>query len=65
MKKLILFVLFVCVAHLSASAMGHPHNLFSAHRKVKQYVPKGKECQRSACRLPTRTLIDYVRALAS
>ncbi|MFD1145179.1 hypothetical protein ACFQ4C_28875 [Larkinella insperata] len=64
MKKLILFLLLVCFGRLSASAMGHPRNLFSAHQKVKQYVPKGKEGHRSACRLSKRTFIEYVRALA-
>ncbi|WP_460637324.1 hypothetical protein [Larkinella harenae] len=63
MKKLIIFLLLVCAGRLSASAMGHPHNLFSAHQKVKQYAPKGKESLRSACRLPKRTLIEYVRSL--
>ncbi|MRS64190.1 hypothetical protein [Larkinella terrae] len=64
MKTLILLVLLVCTG-LSASAVGHPHNLFSAHRKVKQYVPKAKDGQRSACKLPEPTLVKYVRALAS
>ncbi|WP_128546010.1 hypothetical protein [Larkinella soli] len=62
MKKLLLFLLFV-VASLSAQAMGHPHNVFSAHRKAKQYVPKTTECQqRTVCQCSKRTLIEYVRA---
>ncbi|GAB3316759.1 hypothetical protein GCM10027299_07390 [Larkinella ripae] len=65
MKKLILFLVLVLGGRLSASAVGHPHNLFSAHQKVKQYAPKGKEGQRSACRLSKRTLAQYVRSLAS
>ncbi|MGV3558644.1 hypothetical protein [Larkinella arboricola] len=64
MKKLILFLVLVCFGRLSASAMGHPHNLFSVHQKAKQYAPKSKEGQRSACRLSKRSLIEYVRALA-
>ncbi|MFC5410239.1 hypothetical protein ACFPMF_13015 [Larkinella bovis] len=65
MKKLIVLLLLVCVGHLSVSAMGHPHNLFSAHQKVKQYAPKVRDPRRSACCQPKRTLIEYVRALAS
>jgi hypothetical protein len=64
MKTLILLLLMVCIGQ-SASAMGHPLNLFSAHQKVKQYVPKTKDSQRSACKLPQPTLMKYVRALAS
>jgi hypothetical protein len=64
MKTLILLFLMVCIGQ-SASAIGHPHNLFSAHRKVKQYVPKAKDGQRSVCKLPPPTLMKFVRALAS
>ncbi|MFC5412816.1 hypothetical protein ACFPMF_26055 [Larkinella bovis] len=38
MKKLVVIFLLLG-ASLNASAMGHPHNLFSAHRKAKQYKP--------------------------
>ncbi|MGA0559340.1 hypothetical protein ACO2Q8_21960 [Larkinella sp. VNQ87] len=38
MKTLVIFILLLC-AGFNASAMGHPHNLFSAHRKAKQYKP--------------------------
>ncbi|WP_138995063.1 hypothetical protein [Larkinella sp. C7] len=38
MKTLVIFFLLIG-ASLNASAMGHPHNLFSAHRKAKQYKP--------------------------
>ncbi|WP_460634524.1 hypothetical protein [Larkinella harenae] len=38
MKKLVVIFLLLS-ASLNASAMGHPHNLFSAHRKAKQYKP--------------------------
>lgn len=38
MKTLVIFFLLIG-AGLNASAMGHPHNLFSAHRKAKQYKP--------------------------
>ncbi len=36
MKKLVIIFLLLG-AGFNASAMGHPHNLFSAHRKAKQY----------------------------
>ncbi|WP_111628722.1 hypothetical protein [Larkinella arboricola] len=36
MKKLVIIFLLLG-ASLKASAIGHPHNLFSAHRKAKQY----------------------------
>ncbi|RRB15318.1 hypothetical protein [Larkinella knui] len=63
MKTLFLLLVMVCLGQ-SASAIGHPHNLFSAHRKVKQYVPKTRDSQRSDCKLPEPTLVKFVRALA-
>ncbi|MGM9507082.1 MULTISPECIES: hypothetical protein [Larkinella] len=63
MKTLILLFLMVCIGQ-SASAIGHPHNLFSAHRKVKQYVPKTKDSQRTPCQLSQPTLVKFVRTLA-
>ncbi|WP_128548568.1 hypothetical protein [Larkinella soli] len=37
--KAVVILLLMLGASLTASAMGHPHNLFSAHRKAKQYRP--------------------------
>lgn len=45
--KPLLILLLLCVS-LSASAIGHPHNLFSAHRKVSRLVKKPLLCQREA-----------------
>lgn len=40
-----LLILFLLGVSLSASAIGHPHNLFSAHRKAKKLVIKTAACQ--------------------
>lgn len=58
MKKLVVIFLLLG-ASLNASAMGHPHNLFSAHRKAKQYKSV------TACKTTTvtdkRALTSYVK----
>ncbi|MRS60514.1 hypothetical protein [Larkinella terrae] len=60
MKTLVIFFLLIG-ASLNASAMGHPQNLFAAHRKAKQYKPE-------VCKTTTvtdkRALTNCVKAAA-
>ncbi|WP_266362801.1 hypothetical protein [Tellurirhabdus rosea] len=56
-----LFVVFLMGISLSASAIGHPHNLFSAHRKAKK-VKTTAVCRTLPQASVKRSLTATVRA---
>jgi|GEM_PF-3015346 len=61
MKKALILFLLLGTA-FSASAMGHPHNVFSTHRKAKQQPVKTSICRSSAKQVVRQSLTTYAQA---
>lgn len=62
--KAVAITLMMMAASLSASAMGHPHNMFAAHRKAVKSVGQKAEACRNASTLTKRAATATVRAVA-
>jgi hypothetical protein len=63
MKTVLAFILTIGIS-FSASAIGHPHNLFAAHQKAKQAAPKGTITRAASATPLKRVFTSYAKTAA-
>ncbi|WP_234735968.1 hypothetical protein [Tellurirhabdus bombi] len=63
MKTVLAFILTIGIS-FSASAIGHPHNLFAAHQKAKHGVAKATIGRATSSTPLKRVFTSYAKAAA-